>query len=454
MHLTETFGQTVGLNFGFQKCATAVQKRGKPCKASKIELNHGTIDQLNDKYKYLGTFQSTETDMMLTKCCLKEKYYARIKLLCQSFLNSKNLVHALITLAVPILTYAAIVMEWTQEELCEIDRETRKILVENGALHKNSCTYRLYAKRSEGGRGLINIKEIVQKLELNMWRNIAERSKKEPFLALALNLKKGENIMQEKSNIEVHKNKKLHGQYMSTITNAHNAFLWLKNPNISRKIESLIFAAQEQCIKTNYYKAKILKQKVSEMCRLCKCHPETVHHILCNCPVLAKNQYIERHNKIGKQVYHAILKDHKVQLNNSNKEKIPKVFENQDIKLYWDSAVQTQQAITANKPDVIYIHKQQNTCIIIDFSLPWDTRIKEKYDEKISKYLPLANAIKHLWALKKVTIQPIIIGCTGNFTSKMKKEYQNLRLNVSFEKLQSTTFYESYKIIRQVPNID
>ena len=46
------------------------------------------------------------------------------------------------------------------------------------------------------------------------------------------------------------------------------------------------------------------------------------------------------------------------------------------------------------------------TCIIFDFSLPWDTRINEKYVEKVSKYLPLASAMKYQMNLKSVTIQP------------------------------------------------
>ena len=55
----------------------------------------------------------------------------------------------------------------------------------------------------------------------------------------------------------------------------------------------------------------------------------------------------------------------------------------------------THKTIAANRPDLIYINKSNKTCTLFDFSLPWDTRINEKYGEKVSKYLPLASAMKY-----------------------------------------------------------
>ena len=91
---------------------------------------------------------------------------------------------------------------------------------------------------------------------------------------------------------------------------------------------------------------------------------------------------------------------------------------------------------------------------LFDFSLPWDTRINEKYGEKVSKYLPLASAIKHQMNLKSVTIQPIIVGCLGSFSNRMKTELQNLHINITLEQLQVTVIEESSKILRFVLNID
>ena len=199
--------------------------------------------------------------------------------------------------------------------------------------------------------------------------------------------------------------------------------------------------------------SNIIKKQTSGNCRLCKTNTETIHNILSNCPVLAKNQYIERHNKIGKRIYKAILQSHNIILTNNNN-KIDKIYEDENIKIYWDFPITTRKTIAANRPDLIYINKSNKTCTLFDFSLPWDTRINEKYGEKVSKYLPLASAMKYQMNLKSVTIQPIIVGCLGSFSNRMKTELQNLHINITMEQLQVTAIEESSKILRFVLNIE
>ena len=44
---------------------------------------------------------------------------------------------------------------------------------------------------------------------------------------------------------------------------------------------------------------KILKAETDSTCRLCQKFDETVHHIISVCPILAKEQYIKRHDRVG-----------------------------------------------------------------------------------------------------------------------------------------------------------
>jgi hypothetical protein len=60
-----------------------------------------------------------------------------------------------------------------------------------------------------------------------------------------------------------------------------------------------IVAAQDQAISTNYFKNKILKEKVDSKCRLCKQLEETIEHPTSGCPILAKNEYLMRQDKDG-----------------------------------------------------------------------------------------------------------------------------------------------------------
>ena len=73
---------------------------------------------------------------------------------------------------------------------------------------------------------------------------------------------------------------------------------WLKFGDIKGEIESTIVAPQDQAISTNYFKKKILKEEIESKCRLCKQHEETIDQLTSGCPILAKNEYLMRHDKV------------------------------------------------------------------------------------------------------------------------------------------------------------
>jgi phospholipid N-methyltransferase len=57
-------------------------------------------------------------------------------------------------------------------------------------------------------------------------------------------------------------------------------------------------AAQDQALQTKYYATKILNTETDCKCRLCQQFDETVDHIISACPILAKEQYIKRHDRV------------------------------------------------------------------------------------------------------------------------------------------------------------
>ena len=67
------------------------------------------------------------------------------------------------TWAVGVVRYSAGIVDWTMEEVANMDRRTRKILAMNGCLHTRSNVARLYLPRKEGARGLIGIEECVRR---------------------------------------------------------------------------------------------------------------------------------------------------------------------------------------------------------------------------------------------------------------------------------------------------
>ena len=67
-----------------------------------------------------------------------------------------------------------------------------------------------------------------------------------------------------------------------------NRWQWLRNETLKRETESLIFAAQEQAIRTNVIKGKIGKLQEQTKCRMCSRTDETINHIVSECPKLAQ----------------------------------------------------------------------------------------------------------------------------------------------------------------------
>ena len=84
-------------------------------------------------------------------------YLRRVRRVAHSKLNGGNLIQAINTWAVSLVRYAGGIIEWTKQELRDLDRRTRKLLTMNGGFHPRDCVARLYVPRKDGGRGLCPI---------------------------------------------------------------------------------------------------------------------------------------------------------------------------------------------------------------------------------------------------------------------------------------------------------
>ena len=86
------------------------------------------------------------------------------------------------------------------------------------------------------------------------------------------------------------------------------SYHWLKSGDFKGETESTIVASQDQAISTNYFKNKILKEEIESKCQLCKQHEETIDHLTSGCPILAKNEYLMRHDKVCTHLHYSICK--------------------------------------------------------------------------------------------------------------------------------------------------
>ena len=117
---------------------------------------------------------------------------------------------------------------------------------------------------------------------------------------------------------------------------------------------------------------------------MCSQHEETVDHIVSGCEVLAKTEYISRHNNAAAYLHWSICKDHDIEVANKWYEHEPEtVMHNKDnnITIMWDMPVNTDRTTTANKPDIIVKDSVNSTCKLIDTTVPSDRNIAPKETE-------------------------------------------------------------------------
>jgi hypothetical protein len=56
-------------------------------------------------------------------------------------------------------------------------------------------------------------------------------------------------------------------------------------------------------VTTMYYATKILNTELESKCRLCHKFDETIDQIISACSILAKEQYIKRHDRVSAQLH-------------------------------------------------------------------------------------------------------------------------------------------------------
>ena len=98
---------------------------------------------------------------------------------------------------------------------------------------------------------------------------------------------------------------------------------------------------------------------------------------------LAQKEVKRRHDWIGRHVHWEICGANGIHVKPKWYERqLEAVVENDLCKILWYFIVQTDHFITARRPDMIINDKEHHECQIINFSIPYDTRVDDKEVEK------------------------------------------------------------------------
>ena len=153
--------QDIGLDWNPKKCSVVHIKRGvKVQDAESLAFDEASVIKCLEEgaqYKFLGLLSSTIQEDQIAFKLAAEMYLNRMSIIWSSPLSDFNRIVASNQYALPALTY----LMWTQHlpitELQRIDREMRKIVVEQGGKHPLGSTALCHLTRQSGGRGLRSV---------------------------------------------------------------------------------------------------------------------------------------------------------------------------------------------------------------------------------------------------------------------------------------------------------
>ena len=191
----------------------------------------------------------------------------------------------------------------------------------HNAFHRKCNVDLLYIPRKEGGRGLPGVEEAVKLTNLGLENYVKEFRECLFTVARSVDIDLIEPIREtviepKKKNTEERtiswEEKMLHGQFVRQNKEVGNQDRCQYCEMVPK--ESLVFAAQEQSIRTNVTKGKIDKSQEQPKCRMCTRANETMIHIVSECPKLVQREYKRRHDWIRGRIHWEICRANGIHL--------------------------------------------------------------------------------------------------------------------------------------------
>ena len=98
--------------------------------------------------------------------------------------------------------------------------------------------------------------------------------------------------------------------------------------------------------------------------------------------------------------------------------------------------IQTDKEIEHSRLDIIILIKKERSCVLLDVTCPFDTRILQKEREKIEQYQDLQIEIKRIWKCNQALIVPTVIGALGTVHNNFDMWMGKLDVKMEFQMLQ------------------
>ena len=460
LEVVRVFSRDIRMEFGLDKCAVLEIRAGVKVDREGIELPDGQMIREVDEngYKYLGVLEGASIKTKQMKELIRKEYLRRVRLAARSRLYAGNLISAVNVWAVSVVRYTAGVLDWSAQEVKNMDRKTRKLLTMNGAFNMQSSVDRLYIKRKAGGRGLISVEECVRTEEAGL-REYARDSDEWMLKVVADGMVPGESkvdykVRMERERLERLKAKKLHGKFFNETEQVadERSWQWLRGGFLDKRAEAFVCAAQENALKTRCYNATILRQEGDVKCRMCGKSAETVGHLMSACDKLAQRDYKRRHDRMGLRIYWELCGKYGITRTERWFEETPdriRVKKDGRYEIWWDKKVETAKVLEHNRPDVVVIDRELKRWTMVDFSVPFDANVVTKELEKTRKYEKLATEVSREHRVTTVVI-PIVVGALGTVSRNLAGCLRRLGIGDVVGGLQMSAVIGTSAILRKV----
>src|SRR5699024_4785687 len=238
----------------------------------------------------------------------------------KTHLNGRNLMKAINTYAVPLLTYSFGIIKWSKTDIENLNIAVRTLFSKFRKHHPKSSIERFSLPRENGGRGFFHLQNLKNK-QINLMRKYFLQNKTNSHL-IATITKADKNytplnlsndtitlpILTPNAIINTIKQKTLHGRFMNEVEqpglDVKLSHKWLRS-DILPETEGFMFAIQDQVIKTRNYLKHIIKNPSTEndKCRMCKSKSETIQHLISSCSALVSSKYKDRHDTVAKIIH-------------------------------------------------------------------------------------------------------------------------------------------------------
>ena len=181
---------------------------------------------------------------------------------------------------------------------------------------------------------------------------------------------------------------------------------------------------------------------------------ETIAHIVSECQKFAQREYKSwRHDKVAAVIHWYLWNKFRFECNdkyyNHIVTKENRVLENVEVLLLWDFSIQTETRIDHNKPNIMIKNKKEKTCQIIDVACPFDTRVKQKEEEKLDHYNELKYKTLRMWKdeVLKVATTPVVIGALGVVSKRFKSYIAALDFDPGVQLLEKAWLIGTARIV-------